>query len=837
MKLEGWMKYKVKILFGFSGLMLILVIVNIFNYLITSNMETKINLLLDERFPIEQSVNATEQISGHIRVEILYALVFNKDQRREDLEEIDTSAFSFYDEIRKLEKLLPDEENQINIIKKRFQEFYTKGRELLKVDTDKKLEVYGPVFTELKTRQMLLQESIDDLYIKYSDKFKANLIDIQKQTVFLSQVSIAVLLLGLILSLILSLFYSRSLTRPIHRLIDVINNIEKGNYSTRADIHTNDEIGKLASAFNLMSKRLNCTLVNLQEEIQERKRIQEDQFQRMVRLEEQQTALIELSRSDYTIDIHESNLYREITELAVITMKINRCSIWFFDDDNSSLICKDLFDINKNSHKDDLIFLNKETIIFLEKNQKGKPLIFDTIDEFDYDSNIKEYYHKYNIKSVMYIIIKIADRIIGVLGFEKTKKIKIWEPDEIIFGGALADFIAKITINQKKLETEKELFNTKNYIKDIIDSMPNYLIGVNPQGIITEWNLAAENWMNIGSEKALGQTLVSLIPLFSDYIEKINIAIDSGIPYSTSNLLIETEGDNKYFLLIVYPLFSGYTKGAVILMSDITKRLQLEQIAVQSDKMLALGGLAAGMAHELNNPIGGMMQSAQVIHNRLLKDLPVNKKVADSIGLNLEILKKYLEKRSIPKILTNISNSGLRASKIIKNMLGFSRGGEFTLASYSIAIILEEIIEIAANDFSMYKKFDFKKIKINKDYENRLPNILCEKSQIQQVLLNLLKNGVHALEKKGHDNPEFTISIKRIEDMVQIKITDNGSGMNEITLSKIFEPFYTTKKEGKGTGLGLSISFFIITENHKGNISVESTLGVGTTFIIDLPIA
>ena len=145
---------------------------------------------------------------------------------------------------------------------------------------------------------------------------------------------------------------------------------------------------------------------------------------------------------------------------------------------------------------------------------------------------------------------------------------------------------------------------------------------------------------------------------------------------------------------------------------------------------------------------------------------------------------------------------------------------------------------MASNNYDLVKKYDFREIVIDRQYESGLPNVNCEETKIQQVILNLLKNGAQAMA--GYNNkkkrPKFIIRFLQDRDVIRIEIEDNGPGMNEVTRKRVFEPFFSTKDVGVGTGLGLSISYFIITENHGGSMAVESGPGKGTKFIIRIPI-
>jgi len=258
---------------------------------------------------------------------------------------------------------------------------------------------------------------------------------------------------------------------------------------------------------------------------------------------------------------------------------------------------------------------------------------------------------------------------------------------------------------------------------------------------------------------------------------------------------------------------------------------------VQSEKMMSVGGLAAGMAHEINNPLGGILQSLQNIQRRLSADLPVNHSEAEACGTSLTAIRSYLEQRRVLKFLDSIRISGERASHIVQNMLSFSRRSETCKVPVALAQLLDKSVELAAHDYDLRKKFDFRDIRIVRDYDGNLPEVPCVATEIEQVVLNLLRNAAQAMtETMKTRPPEIVLSTCRHLDQALISIADNGPGISADLRSRVFEPFFTTKDVGIGTGLGLSVSYFIINSHHGGQLSVESESGQGTRFTISLPL-
>jgi len=171
-------------------------------------------------------------------------------------------------------------------------------------------------------------------------------------------------------------------------------------------------------------------------------------------------------------------------------------------------------------------------------------------------------------------------------------------------------------------------------------------------------------------------------------------------------------------------------------------------------------------------------------------------------------------------------------------MLSFARSGDFLGSGYNINQIIDKTLELASTDYSFKEDFDFKQISIEKDYDNNLPLVSCDEVKIQQVCLNLFRNGAQAMMIAGIEHPVIKVRTWQETESgkICISVEDNGPGMTEEVRKRIFEPFFTTKPVGIGTGLGLSVSFFIITENHNGDITVESSVGKGARFTIKLPL-
>jgi PAS domain S-box-containing protein len=263
--------------------------------------------------------------------------------------------------------------------------------------------------------------------------------------------------------------------------------------------------------------------------------------------------------------------------------------------------------------------------------------------------------------------------------------------------------------------------------------------------------------------------------------------------------------DNIILSVKTFPVVSegNDITGVLWIGRDITKEKELEERAIQSEKLVALGELVAGIAHEINNPL-----SAVVGFSEILKD---------SNDLSKE------DSQRIEKIYS----AALRVAKIIRNLLEFSRKKPSEFRRHNLNEIVDKIIELTEYELHVDN------VEVRKEF-SETPSIWCDVTQMQQVILNIINNAHHAITEKGEKG---IISLKTYSDdeKVYLEISDTGVGIPEIVINRIYEPFFTTKDVGKGTGLGLSIVYSAV-KAHGGDIKVSSITGEGSTFIVSIPV-
>lgn len=364
-------------------------------------------------------------------------------------------------------------------------------------------------------------------------------------------------------------------------------------------------------------------------------------------------------------------------------------------------------------------------------------------------------------------------------------------------------------------------------------------ITIHDKGIILECNQGLSDITGYSVDELIGMNGVLLIAEQSRSMVMDKILSGYEKPYEAIGL--RKNGDEFPIRLEARNIPYKGKNVRTVEFRDITEqkkadkeRETLQNQLNQAQKMESVGRLAAGMAHEINNPLAGVIQNVSVLESRLTDlTMPANIKAAQSIDTTMDTINEFMKKRGILRIVGNIKDSGTRMATIVNNTLSFARKSDSTYATHDPIGLMEQALELASTDY------DFKSISIEREYEGNLPMVACASSKIQQVILNILNNGAYAMfENQKEVRSKFILRLKReqVSNMLRIEIEDNGPGMDEATSKRIFEPFFTTKPVGVGTGLGLSVSYFIITENYKGSMDVISELGIGSTFIIRLPL-
>jgi len=395
---------------------------------------------------------------------------------------------------------------------------------------------------------------------------------------------------------------------------------------------------------------------------------------------------------------------------------------------------------------------------------------------------------------------------------------------------------AKLANRQGEIENKnRELLKTKEFVENIIKNMADALIVLDSKGNIKMVNRAALEILGYKDEEILGRPMElifektdgrSLImggskleELLRDRVikdfeiffrsrdgERIPMVLAGSVTRNTYNdidaiICVAKDLRDTKRLLAEKARAEAEKAKADELTKACNELQELKNQLIQSEKMASLGQLAAGVAHEINNPLTGVMTSGHLLLRRFKDDDPNRE--------DIEI----------------IVNETTRCSKIVQGLLDFSRQTSPQMAYADIPQLINETLLIMENQFRI------KDIKVIKDLKENTPEVMLDVNQIQQVFINILLNSIEAMSEGG----TIRVASECDQKYTYITFQDNGYGIPEKIIGKIFDPFFTTKSGKKGTGLGLSVSYGII-ERHNGTIEVKSKLKEGATFTIKLPL-
>jgi two-component system NtrC family sensor kinase len=267
----------------------------------------------------------------------------------------------------------------------------------------------------------------------------------------------------------------------------------------------------------------------------------------------------------------------------------------------------------------------------------------------------------------------------------------------------------------------------------------------------------------------------------------------------------EPEGEPQEWEISTYPIQDdlNHVVQAILLEQDVTEKRRLEATLAQSEKLAAVGQLAAGLAHEINNPLTAIIANAQLLQ----RELPPDDDKQELVDL--------------------INRAGGRATQVVRNLLDLARKEQYEFLPVEVNDTLDKALQLLQHEIMA------RSINLLWEPSEDLPAVMASKDHLQGVWINLLSNAIDALEN-GHN--DIRITTRHQGNEVRVLIADNGKGIPPERLTRIFEPFYTTKAPGRGTGLGLSVCHRVI-KQHGGRILVDSQLGLGTQFTVILPVS
>ncbi|MDI6755515.1 MAG: Cache 3/Cache 2 fusion domain-containing protein [Thermodesulfobacteriota bacterium] len=572
------------------------------------------------------------------------------------------------------------------------------------------------------------------------------------------------------LAILLTVGLTRVLTRPVMELTEVTTRMAAGDLTQKVRITTGDEIGTMASSFNRMAGQILTYTRNLEEVVRTRTKEIQEKEEKYRNLSSMLNIVLE-SSTEYSIIAIDPN---------GVILEYNSGSANLFKWTKEDVIGK--MWIGKTFRKED-----RARGILLEISRKVEAL---GMTEYELE-RVRKDGSQFQAHAIVTTLKDTSGKILGFLEIARD-----------------------IT---EKLALEKELWETKDFLENIVQSSVDAMVTTDPKGRITFANRAMEEMVGLPREQIME------VPIFRFYVE--------GLPEARKimSILREKGRLQNYEMSLrrkekVVPILTsasllrnetGKIIGTLGVFKDLTEKKKLEEDLkktqahlFQAGKMRALGELVAGVAHELNNPL----MAADTFLHVVRESLPEKDENQRRLGL--------------------IQQCHIRIAKIIDHLRDFSRQSKFDFRPVDIDEPIENALMITGQQLLNHG------IRLVKNFQPDLPKIRGDANQLEQVFLNLITNARDAMEGIGRKR-ELIITTALIRHNgwhdVEASVRDTGKGIPEENVEKIFEPFFSTKEVGKGTGLGLSICYGII-EAHGGRIEVESKVNEGTIFRVILPV-
>jgi two-component system, NtrC family, sensor kinase len=430
--------------------------------------------------------------------------------------------------------------------------------------------------------------------------------------------------------------------------------------------------------------------------------------------------------------------------------------------------------------------------VFLSKN----PVKFWSVAVAAPVSEVEGVIHSLYLRQIYFLLIMVVALVSGGMGIILS---------ELRYGKSMKQEVQKAVSELKALEERN---------KYLIESAEDIILTLAEDGTIESINPYGAAQFQKTSQELIGQNLLDFFDRKSADLQGNLLKRVSTTQKSKSLEYQALIGNKEYWLHANFkPLLDSEDRITSVLgiIRNVTESKVVEQQLAHTEKLASLGSLAAGVAHEINNPLGIIL------------------------GFTDLLMEKAKSGSQESEILQTIERQGLQCKKIVENLLSFARIPEKSVDVSKVNDDLEKVLAVVQNTLLM------RKINLIKNLNAGLPEVMADSRQLQQVFLNIINNAIDAMGKKGGT---LTIASQRTEDpsFLEILFQDSGEGIDEKYLGKIFDPFFTTKGVGKGTGLGLSVSYAIISK-FGGTISVAESRTAekypensGTTFKITLPV-
>jgi PAS domain S-box-containing protein len=505
-----------------------------------------------------------------------------------------------------------------------------------------------------------------------------------------------------------------------------------------------------------------------------------------------------------TLDLHEV-LYVIVEQIARL-VKALRCSILTVNEDNGT--CTVLASSDDPRVGGLVIDLEKYPELRRAAETRETVIINDVSRE-PMLRQMKDTLERLGYQSIMVLPIVFRDSLLGMLFLRAAREDRQFSAEEItacqVVANASANAIKNAILYERMAAAARARQLTADKLQNLLDHLPDLVYTTDLEGRLTEVSRGGEVLIGSPRDQLIGRSVMDLYHA-PEARERIGRLLRDGGALPGFETTVRCHDGSLREVLATASLLrdeAGAPSGTIGILKDITDLKATRRHLMQAEKLSAMGELVSGVAHELNNPLAGVLGYAQLL------------------------MAGPMEARQ-QKAIDRIFESALRCQKIVQNLLSFARRHPIEKKYLGLNGIVEKTLDLKGYQLRVNN------INVVKRLDPDLPKTMLDFNQVQQVLLNLINNAQYALSgHRGHGT--LTVSTAVEGGRIRLRVEDDGPGIPPEVLGKIFDPFFTTKPVGEGTGLGLAVSYGIV-RDHGGRIWADSPAGGGTAFNIELPV-
>ncbi len=622
-----------------------------------------------------------------------------------------------------------------------------------------------------------------------------------------------ILTAGIGVSLI-AYFLAKSFTRPIIHLTHKVKEISRGKYDTNIEINTNDELAILGQDFKEMGAQLKKHEQHLVRSLKDLEKSRDEIRVYNTRLENHVDILKIIHSGSHllTRSFDRENVYEVILKTCVDGIGFERASLYILRYDRRSLSCvkaygfdpeteKKLFNTTFDIEADKTV----ETLVF----KSGLPVrILDVENEPGISETYREKAGSIGTKSIAFARISVAERVIGVLCADHTTSARPISTERMEYLSIIANEAA-MSIERARLMDQT--LKRKNLIESIFSNLQSSVLAFDSRGKVLAANSRTRQFFCKPPSGVIGRQVEELLTPYPELLALVEENRGEEAPATLSCKLFLPDGKLVHLESTITSLKKGSVfddRSKLLIIRDVTQRKNMEKHLSRSDRLVSLGILAAGVAHEIRNPLTGITLLLDDLHDRMAN----------------RVDERHMMQRALEEIE--------KLENIVNGLLEFSANPAHQLTEDDINRVVDDAL------FFVTKQCGKSGIHLIKKKGEGLPLLQIDPERIKQALLNIVLNAMKVLDAGGKilvrtqlcDNPDVFPGQKAVE----LSVADNGPGISKEDAKFIFDPFFTHNPDG--TGLGLSITHTIIKENN-GKIVVDSEPGKGSCFRIYLPVA